>query len=772
MTLFGWIWLLIIIYSFIQEDIKPMIFTTIFSMIFQCTNMIYIEGFLSCGPQIITSILFIVKSYLYKDPINCNQIDNNKVDKYKKFILIFGIYIILGAIINGLTMNLSFLLNCSIIIIYQFAFYRMMKFSNLINDRDIENIVKYLTIIILFFGFFQMIVGYFDLPRNNLIGMLFYNDNMDTNIFYYKDSYRFYSLFMEPSYCAGLLSAILVYYLFKKEKDKYDIIKIILVTLAIILSRSSTAYITFSIIVGIYILINIKKKSTWIMIIGIVIVGLYLLLFTDLINEVLINKLNSPSGRVRLSLDRYAFSQFIENPIFGIGYKQIRASSILIDLLCEFGIVGTILYSIPFSYIIYILIKQKNLYEKKYNLMVSSMLISMLIACPDIDLCTFWLVMYIFALSFGLNAKTVEDSKEKKIGILTYHRALNYGAVLQTYALYKKLTNLTNQKVEIINYYNKSIESGRNITTSGKISLTKLVKYPYILLKSQKFDNFLKEVSQSAKIEDNLPFYIEKNYDRVIVGSDQVWNFNINNSDYAYLFKGTKNVKKYSYAASFGITNYDKKTNNNIKRLLKKFDAISVREKTGCQFLSEKLNIKKSVISLDPTLLLSGEEWKNLVDHNNQKSDYILIYNVPQPSLIEAYAQKLSEEKNMDIIFIPNGYKPKIDCKIIRPNVYEFISLFKNAKYVITNSFHGTVFSILLKKKFLVEYNGKSKLNDRIENLLNICKLEHCILNNETALSDIDKEIDWNIVDSKLDKERQKSIKYLENIVNGDNKNE
>ena len=150
--------------------------------------------------------------------------------------------------------------------------------------------------------------------------------------------------------------------------------------------------------------------------------------------------------------------------IFIVGALILNFINPIIDL-----VVGTILYSIPFSYIIYILIKQKNLYEKKYNLMVSSMLISMLIACPDIDLCTFWLVMYIFALSFGLNAKTVEDSKEKKIGILTYHRALNYGAVLQTYALYKKLTNLTNQKVEIINYYNKSIESGRNITTSGKI---------------------------------------------------------------------------------------------------------------------------------------------------------------------------------------------------------------------------------------------------------------------------------------------------------------
>lgn len=356
----------------------------------------------------------------------------------------------------------------------------------------------------------------------------------------------------------------------------------------------------------------------------------------------------------------------------------------------------------------------------------------------------------------------------KKIGILTFHRALNYGAVLQAYALEKKIRDLNKEnEVELIDYRCKKIENSRDIMMKLKpFSLKNLIKACALICKVKKFNDFLKlmNISKNEYNCNNLK-ELDKKYDKIIVGSDQVWNYALTDKDYTYLLNFSfKNEKKYSYAASIGLKNLDEERKK-YSEYLKKFNKISVRENESISILNE-IGVDVDGVHLDPTLLLTGNEWiKELSVKKECKEKYILVYNIPKPNKMLEVAEDLSKKTGYKIIYIPNGIMPKSkNGKIVFPNIRQFIKLFANAEFIITNSFHGTVFSIEFEKNFLVELQESGKANARIETLLKTCKLENRILdinNNE----EIFKEIDWNIVNEELSKVRNESEKYLMQVL-------
>ena len=362
---------------------------------------------------------------------------------------------------------------------------------------------------------------------------------------------------------------------------------------------------------------------------------------------------------------------------------------------------------------------------------------------------------------------------KKKIGILTFSGAINYGAVLQEYALCKKI-NYFGYDAEIINYLCEKIQNERKFINldagSPKIFLKSIAK-SLLTIKQLPFKKhrILKFEKENIKIADKISSKrsIDFNeYNKIIVGSDQVWNLKTTGHDNIfYLADAPKSIKRYSYAASFGEYRPTRSEWQIIKGYLKKFNTISVREDSAKNMLS-KNGVTGAIISLDPTLLLTRTEWEVIAKKPKEKH-YILIYNVRRSNRIYEAARKLKNQTGLPIIDLSGNLAllPKKSTKS-RPNVSpsEFVGYFLSADYILTTSFHGCAFSIISEKPFLLDpTSNKGEKNDRAINLLRRINL----LNRRLDINDIDKikeTIDWQKVSKKLRPLINKSTKYLKDI--------
>lgn len=365
-----------------------------------------------------------------------------------------------------------------------------------------------------------------------------------------------------------------------------------------------------------------------------------------------------------------------------------------------------------------------------------------------------------------------KGEKKRTIGIITYHRAINYGAILQLYALQKKIKDLGAKSV-VIDYRNKKLENNHK---KMKLSECKKVKdfARYLFLSkhyNNKYDKFRNFSSRYFSLSE--PFYNaleikekEKKYYRFITGSDQVWNYKINGMDTTYLldFVRDKN-KKASYAASFGVKKIPEEYRQKYKDLLKDFSFLSVREKQGAQLLKDLISREAEVV-LDPTLLLSKEEWYNLAKKSFKPHlKYILVYAFGRSSNIFNLANHISKKTGYKIVYISNTYNKNLKIYYVKSaGPEEFLDLFKNAEYIITNSFHGTAFSINFNKQFFIEMLPESLgVNSRLEDLLKLFGLQNRIITSSDA--DIINEINYEKVNTILEIEREKSINFLKNII-------
>ena len=360
-----------------------------------------------------------------------------------------------------------------------------------------------------------------------------------------------------------------------------------------------------------------------------------------------------------------------------------------------------------------------------------------------------------------------------KIGIITYHRPINYGAILQAYALQKIIKGL-GIECEILDYRNSKLEELHKKKTINSKNLKHLIR-DLLLLKNHniKYEKFREFLSENLELSD--PLYciedlnrIEVNYNKFITGSDQVWNYKINNMDPAYFLDFTENKsKKASYAASFGVSDIPDELRQKYFDYLHGFDVILTREKRGADIITELLS-KESHVVLDPTLLVSKEEWLKIAQEKysiNEK--YILVYAFGGSNNITNLAKKLSKNTGYKVLWISNTYKLSNSIKYIKSaGPKEFLSLLINAEYVITNSFHGTAFSINFNKQFFTEFLPESKgTNSRMEDILDLFGLkDRIIYTNDSKL--IDSLIDYNTVNSVLIAERKRSIHLLQKICN------
>lgn len=356
-----------------------------------------------------------------------------------------------------------------------------------------------------------------------------------------------------------------------------------------------------------------------------------------------------------------------------------------------------------------------------------------------------------------------------KIGILTYHRAYNYGAILQAFALQKKLSRMGCDST-VIDYLNieKRIENKLFYIQPGrstKDNLLKLFKDIYRFSKNKKFDNFIREqmvlsdVSYSTYDEMCL-MDLDSEYDCYIVGSDQVWNINNNKRDRVFLLSFcTDNSKRCSYAASVGNATFDKEMHDLYMKELSKFRVLSVREESSIKefdFLWEN----NAEVALDPTLLLDEMDYINIASPRLVKKRYAFLYTIEEERNLRNYARWFC--KNNKIILIDSKRSLRF---FANSDPRDFLSFILHADYVFTNSFHGTVFSIILKKQFVTEVYTKHRLNNRSADLLYKLGLSSRDLEHDSF--NINCKVDYSMVEAKISELRKTSLDILQRIVEG-----
>ncbi len=378
----------------------------------------------------------------------------------------------------------------------------------------------------------------------------------------------------------------------------------------------------------------------------------------------------------------------------------------------------------------------------------------------------------------------------KDIAILTkYYKNYNYGGVLQGYAL-KRTLEEKGYETDIISYdvgknknpiYKSVVEQSKQYGIKSAINkiIEKVIgKFKFFIKdilndRITRFEDFM-QYDTEEYCDDNIS-KLNDNYKAFISGSDQVWNPNAVRLLYLQSFANDEK-NKISYAASIGRNKLNKNEADVLVSYLKRFNSLSVREKTAKSLLQEYLNEDIEVV-LDPTLLLEKEEWDDITTEFNHGKPYALFYFFSNSKKIRKQAIKFCNEKNIDLIMIPYANQqfnfsdskgPGIRLNSIGPR--EFVSAIKNADYVFTDSFHGVVFSIIYEKQFLVFERNKKEhvsMNSRIYDIL-----DNFDLANRLLMSDKFNEIyslnriDYNIVNMKKQEQKRKSFEFLDRALN------
>lgn len=354
-----------------------------------------------------------------------------------------------------------------------------------------------------------------------------------------------------------------------------------------------------------------------------------------------------------------------------------------------------------------------------------------------------------------------------KVGILTFPNSPSYGASLQMFALYNTIQNF-GYTPEVINYQNNYMNSKQHMEKKRiKVFIQNIISYK-TKRGFKKFEYYmdffpLKAISDQKQLKN-----LSKNYDFIIVGSDQVWNPSITNEDLSYFLNFCEKEKSISYAASFGVNSIDMSFQNKIRPCLKEIKSLSVREYDGQQII-ESLIQKKVEIVLDPTFLIEKNKWIDLIGNRKIiKNEYIFAFVFNETIENSIFLEKLQIEKQLPIVMIsdnPLNISTKKKKYVSGVTPIDFLSLIANASFVFTDSFHGSAFSIILEKEFFVSLSTKT--NSRLETLLESMNLE----NRNIKADPLKHSIDYHLVRKNIKSLRENSMNFLKNALKKETEN-
>lgn len=364
----------------------------------------------------------------------------------------------------------------------------------------------------------------------------------------------------------------------------------------------------------------------------------------------------------------------------------------------------------------------------------------------------------------------------KKIGIITFHDVLNYGATLQAYALCTALRNW-GYEADVINYLNPKMGNERSIWYQVKHidnpvdKVLSVLRVPQRRKMQKVFDAFIAEKMYISGPRILNPLQLRElssRYDAIISGSDQVFNYIGTGEDFGFYLEDIfPSVKRIAYAPSFGLTNIDQAHTQRVGQCLRRFNALSAREVTGKELINAMIGLEVPVV-VDPTFLLNNRQWKEMSITSKVSSPYVLLYSFGSTEL-EGVALQKAKSIGGKVINV-NRPLPSLSgdiVNVVAPSPSEFIGLIDAAYYVVTNSFHGMALSINMHKQFTVfvnNYSNSANTNPRFHSLAEKLNLQKQIRVKGESLSD--NIIDYDKVQSKLDEWILASKLYLENAIN------
>lgn len=326
----------------------------------------------------------------------------------------------------------------------------------------------------------------------------------------------------------------------------------------------------------------------------------------------------------------------------------------------------------------------------------------------------------------------MRDKKKTEVGIITIHFPYNYGAMLQAYAT-QQFLDKKNIHNEIVDFRPYEIDKDYHIRFEMLKEKPKLFLHMCLgkLLGKRKryrrFENFLKkEMRLSTKRYKSITDKDALAYSVLVAGSDQIWNPDIMHGRYEYALDFGNDIKKVSYASSFGKDTINKEISEKLKARFEKFASLSTREKQGIEIL-KNMGIEKAVKVCDPVFLLSQKEWERIESSDvNIKEKYVLLYSLQNNEEMNTNIQKIAEAYHYKVVSIhPTGViKDFADINISDIGPKEFIYLIHNAEYVFSNSFHAAAFSIIFDKKLYAFLH--SKTGSRVRNLLEQFEMVKC----------------------------------------------
>lgn len=358
-----------------------------------------------------------------------------------------------------------------------------------------------------------------------------------------------------------------------------------------------------------------------------------------------------------------------------------------------------------------------------------------------------------------------------RIGILTFHNAINHGAVLQAYATQTLLCDMGHE-AELIDYRNEAVESYYDNMRFHLGVLLKKRKKRYLLspilfwLQRRAFSRFNRKHLNVAPKTRKL-----NEYDLVLAGSDQLWNLQLTGG-FDDMFWGNTAAAQHTRIASWAVSAgskalpIDKEQTERIRTLLRNFCALSVRENSLQERIS-KLTDMPVVPVLDPTLLLPAERWSALC-HKVHTKNYVVAYAVEfwDKREVGRVAKRLAERMGLSLVLI----RIYADTGSMKDALHgfgpdDYLSYLKDASYVVTSSFHGTAFALMFKKQFYCVVDPEVG-NVRVQDLLIKAGMESRIVGYDADFTNVE-DIDYENYDpyAALADERRRSMEFLERVI-------
>lgn len=351
-----------------------------------------------------------------------------------------------------------------------------------------------------------------------------------------------------------------------------------------------------------------------------------------------------------------------------------------------------------------------------------------------------------------------------RIGILTWHYYSNFGSALQAYALQHTIDSLGHD-VHIINYRNKALTDPKwkyyvkYIFSKICDYLHVKIPYPFVLFSQDFFrqTKWLGSKEECGKIAEK--------FDVLVCGSDQIWAPNVCNPIYMLDF-AVGHTKKISYAASIGLDDIPNNLISRYSKLLSDFYRVSVREKAGGLLLKNKCGIETQVV-LDPTFLVSIHIWKKLEKEVEGIYNYIFCYFLKKNHEYRNIIMQYAKENGCGIVGVSSNSEDVqwMDLKLTSIGPQEFLWLIHHAKIVFTDSYHGTIFSLLYHKKFVLyeRFKETDKIcqNSRIYQLVDWFGIDKQILKTSDENSHIINHMNYDEFEERLGALREMSMNFL-----------